>query len=123
MGRLVQKANTHGLLRLTAPATRRTGKLAEIGVLFDARHMQAMKTIRTEARKRGITSARTVIASRGFFTRIASLWPSFLAIVVLIALLMRRRLDAAVISPLRPGRWYLIKMRYRIPNQSEATAC
>jgi hypothetical protein len=64
--------------------------------LFDTRHMQAMKTIRTEARKRGITSARTVIASRGFFGRIVSLWPSFLAIVVLIALLMRRRLRAAV---------------------------
>ena len=63
--------------------------------LFDARHMQAMKIIRIEARKRGITSARTVIASHGFFARIASLWPSFLAIVVLIALLMRRRLAAA----------------------------
>jgi hypothetical protein len=64
--------------------------------LFDDRHMQAINTIRTEARKRGITSARTVIASRGFFARIASLWPSFLAIVVLIALLLRRRLGAAV---------------------------
>jgi hypothetical protein len=63
--------------------------------LFDARHMQAMKVIRIEARKRGITSARTVIASRGFFARIASLWPSFLAIVVLIALIMRRRLAVA----------------------------
>jgi hypothetical protein len=57
--------------------------------------MQAMKIIRTEARKRGITSAHTVIASRGFVATIASFWPSFLALVVLIALLMRRRLAAA----------------------------